>query len=78
MLLLVFFENTGLSALTESTAGDIESLYIRTIAEKFINEKKQIVKELQQHGILSILCKPANLTIDTVNKYLEIKARQIV
>jgi uncharacterized protein (DUF58 family) len=78
MLLLVFFENTGLAALTESSSGDIESLYIRTIAEKFINEKKQIVKELQQHGILSILCKPANLTIDTVNKYLEIKARQIV
>jgi uncharacterized protein (DUF58 family) len=78
MLLLVFFENTGLTALTESASHDIESLYVRTIAEKFVNEKKQIVKELQQHGILSILCKPANLTVDAVNKYLEIKARQIV
>jgi len=78
MLLLVFFENTGLSVLTETSSHDIQSLYIRTIAEKFINEKKQIVKELQQHGILSILCKPANLTVDTVNKYLEMKARQIV
>lgn len=78
MLLVVFFENTGLSKLAEHRHHDIESLYIRTIAEKFINEKKQIVKELQQHGILSILCKPENLTVDAVNKYLEIKARQIV
>ena len=34
-----------------------------------------IVKELQQHGIATILTAPENLTVETVNKYLEIKAR---
>jgi len=36
------------------------------------------VKELNQHGILTILTPPENLTVQTVNKYLEIKARQAI
>jgi hypothetical protein len=56
----------------------VESLYIKTIAEKFVYEKKLIVKELQQHGIFTILTAPKSLTVDTVNKYLELKARQAI
>lgn len=78
LVLVVFFENTELRQLTDSRATDIESLYIKTIAEKFVYEKKLIVKELQQHGISTILTAPQNLTINAVNKYLEIKARQAI
>jgi hypothetical protein len=35
-----------------------------------------MVKELASHGIQSILTSPQNLTINTVNRYLEIKAKQ--
>jgi uncharacterized protein (DUF58 family) len=75
LVVVVFFENTELRQLTESTADSIESVYIKTIAEKFVYEKKLIVKELQQHGIFTILTAPKSLTVDTVNKYLELKAR---
>ncbi len=78
LLLVVFFENTELRSLTESSVHDIESLYTRTIAEKFVYEKRLIVKELQQHGIFTILTAPQNLTVNTVNKYLELKARQAI
>jgi uncharacterized protein (DUF58 family) len=76
LLLVVFFENTELSDLLNSPANDLEKVYTKTIAEKFAYEKKMIVRELQQYGILSILTPPKDLTINTVNKYLEIKARQ--
>jgi len=75
LLLVVFFENTGLQQLRENAASDVEGIYEKTIAEKFAFEKRLIVKELSQHGILSILTAPGNLTVETVNKYLEIKAR---
>jgi uncharacterized protein (DUF58 family) len=75
LLLVVFFENTGLKQLTDSTADDIEGVYVKTIADKFAYEKRLIVKELSQHGIATILTAPENLTVQTVNKYLEIKAR---
>ncbi len=78
LLLVVFFENTELNKLTEKLAKDVEGVYVKTIAEKFMHEKKLIVKELQNHGILSILTPPENLTVNTVNKYLELKARQAI
>jgi uncharacterized protein (DUF58 family) len=76
LLLVVFFENTALKTLTEKAADDIETLYLRTIASKFEYEKRHMVKELQQHGIFTILTAPQQLTINAVNKYLELKARQ--
>jgi uncharacterized protein (DUF58 family) len=78
LLLVVFFENTELSELTQKPVNDIESIYTKTIAEKFAFEKKLIVKELQKYGILTILTAPKNITVNTVNKYLELKARQVV
>lgn len=78
LVLVVFFENTELRHLTESPVDDIEGLYVRTIAGKFAHEKHLMVKELHQHGIFTILTAPENLTINTVNKYLELKARQAI
>jgi uncharacterized protein (DUF58 family) len=78
LLLVVFFENTELRQLTEKEATNVESVYIKTIGEKFAFEKRQIVKELQQYGILSILTAPQNVTVNTLNKYLELKARQAI
>jgi uncharacterized protein (DUF58 family) len=78
LLLVVFFENTELSQLIDKDANDIETIYTKTIAEKFAFEKRQIVKEMQQYGILSILTAPGNVTVNTLNKYLELKARQAI
>jgi uncharacterized protein (DUF58 family) len=78
LLLVVFFENTELKKLIDKEATNIENIYIQTIAEKFSLEKKRIVKELQQYGIISILTAPQNVTVNTVNKYLELKARQAI
>ncbi len=76
LLLVIFFENTELHQLTTKPAGNIEEIYVKTIAEKFAFEKRLIVKELMKYGILSVLASPKSLTIDTINKYLELKARQ--
>jgi uncharacterized protein (DUF58 family) len=76
LLLVVFFENTELKKLSEEPAEDIEAIYTKTIAEKFAYDKKLIVKELTKHGIQSILTTPQNLNVNTVNRYLEIKAKQ--
>lgn len=73
LLLVVFFENTELTRLSQAKAEDLEDVYIRTTAEKFHFEKKLIVRELQKYGILSILTSPEKLTVQTVNKYIELK-----
>ena len=76
LLLVVFFENTPLQALATGEATNIESLYEKVIAEKFILEKKLIIKELQRYGIAALLTAPEKLSVDVINKYLQIKARR--
>jgi uncharacterized protein (DUF58 family) len=56
----------------------VQEVYDKIIAEKFAFEKRLIVRELQKHGIQSILTQPENLTVDTINKYLELKARGMI
>lgn len=75
LLVVIFFENTELNSLQNKTALNTFEVFQKTIAEKFIYEKKLIVNELQRHGIQTILTEPEQLTINTINKYLEIKAR---
>ncbi len=77
LLMVVFFENTELKTLTTMQAKNTEDVYIKTIGEKFAFEKRVIVKELMKHGILAVLTSPENLTVDAVNKYLELKARRV-
>jgi len=78
LLCVVFFENTLLREIHDTHPDTVEGIYIKTIAERFSFEKRQIVKELRRHGILSILTTPQNLSVDVINKYLELKARQMI
>lgn len=78
LVVVIFFENTELKSLISDPAKNTEGIYQKAIAEKFAFEKRQIVKELKQHGIYSILTPPQQLTVNTINKYLELKARDLI
>lgn len=77
-LLVVFFEDAELKKYIRSKAQDTEDYYRHVIAEKFAFEKRLIVSALKQHGIESLLTTPDNLSVDVINKYLELKARQLI
>jgi uncharacterized protein (DUF58 family) len=78
LVVVIFFKNTELDQLLNKKAETTFELYEQTIAQKFDYEKRQIVKELQQYGILSVYTTPQNLTVNTLNKYLEIKTRNLI
>jgi uncharacterized protein (DUF58 family) len=78
LLVVIFFENTELTEVITQPAENLKEIYYKAIAERFSYEKKLIVKELQKHGIQSILTTPEKLTISTINKYLELKARNLI
>lgn len=78
LLVVVFFNNTELNQLINKKTETIQEIYDKVIAEKFAFEKKLITNELKKYGIHSVLTQPENLTLDTINKYLEIKARGIL
>ena len=78
LLVVVFFNNTELNELIQKKAENVQEIYDKVIAEKFVFEKRLIVNELRKYGIYSVLTQPDQLTLDTINKYLEIKARGIL
>lgn len=76
-LLVVFFEDADMKTYIAAPAKDTEGYYRHVIAEKFAFEKRLIVSTLKQNGIYSLLTTPENLSIDVINKYLEMKSRQL-
>jgi len=78
LVLIVSFENTEVVKIANNPVTNTEEVYIKAIAEKSILDKRIFMKELAKYGIQSLLTAPENLTVDTVNKYLEIKARGLI
>lgn len=78
LLVVVFFENTELTGLLKEEADTISDIYVKTVAEQFDYEKRQIVKDLNQRGIHTILTPPKELSVNAINKYLELKARGLI
>ena len=80
-LLVVFFEDEELKQFFNPNfskksrkAVTTEETYQRVIAEKFAYEQRLIVQTLRQYGIQALLTTPNNLSVDVINKYLEMKS----
>ncbi|MCW9037404.1 DUF58 domain-containing protein, partial [Altibacter sp.] len=78
VLVVIFFENTELKSLSETETTTIPEIFDQTIAQQFQFDKKVMVRELQQRGIQTVLTAPEDLTVNTINKYLEIKAKGLL
>ena len=78
LLMVIFFENTELKTIIDEPAHNTEEIYIKTIAGKYYNEKHLIAKELQKNGILAVVSSPEKLTVNSLNKYLELKNKQSI
>jgi uncharacterized protein (DUF58 family) len=78
LVVVIFFENTELKSLLEMNPDNTEEIYLKTIGEKFAFEKRQIIKELNRYKVHSILTPPEKLSVNTINKYLEFKARGLI
>ena len=75
LVAVVIFRNTELDQLLSPADKDTMDVYVKAVTRKFIREKELIAKELESHGVLTILTSPEELSVNVLNKYLEIKAR---
>jgi len=78
LLVVIIFENTELERLINQQITGTSTLYSKIVAEDFLRHKKRMIKEMKLHKIHAILTKPENLTIATINKYLELKKKGLI
>ncbi|MEO9964812.1 MAG: DUF58 domain-containing protein [Reichenbachiella sp.] len=78
LLVVVVFQNTELEEYWANSAKDVLDIYNHTIAQKYITEKKKVIMSLQQYGLQVIYSRPEDLSINSINKYLELKSRGMI
>lgn len=78
VLVVIFFENTEVEKATQMEPEHVRDIYLKTFAEKYLMDKKKVALELRKNGIQTVLTTPENLTVDAINKYLELKARGVI
>jgi uncharacterized protein (DUF58 family) len=78
VLVVIFFENTEIEKTAQMEPRHVSDIYLKTFAEKYKMDKKKIALELRKNAIQTVLTTPEKLSIDTINKYLELKARGII
>ncbi len=78
LLVVIFFENSEITSKTSDSAETLEDIYTQATAEDYTLTKIQLVQELKQYGIISILTRPEQLTISSINKYLELKSMGMI
>ena len=78
IVVVVVFKNTELIQMAKEAANTSVQIYNKIIAEKFVYEKNLIIQELNRNGLQTIYTAPEDLSINSINKYLEIKARGLI
>ncbi len=78
LLVVIFFENTEIQDFVREEAKTVEGIYTQTMAQNYLAEKSAMAHVLRQHGIQTILTRPEDLSMNTVNKYLELKSRNMI
>ena len=78
LLVVVFFENTEIITGSSREVENLEEVYTQITAEHYTLLKVQIAQQLKRFGILAMLTKPEDLTVNSINKYLELKSRGMI
>lgn len=75
VVVMIMFKNSELNDYIQQKPQNAMEIYKKTIAEKMNFDKELIIQRLHQSGIFTIYTEPTDLTINSINKYLELKAR---
>lgn len=78
LLVVIFFDNEEVVNMSRKEATKLLDIYVQTMAGNYLFEKNQIASELTNYGIHCIKTLPKDLSINTINKYLEFKSRRMI
>ena len=74
-LVVVFFIDNERRDFINQQPHSIRDYYEHSIAAKIDHEQTLIINTLRQYGINSLLTSPQNLSVNVINRYLEMKSR---
>lgn len=78
LLVVIMFQNTELEEFCRREAATLGDIYTQTLADKLLADKHTMVQLLRRFGIQVVLTRPEELSLNTVNKYIELKAKGLI
>ncbi|MBI1297158.1 DUF58 domain-containing protein [bacterium] len=76
--LLVTMRDPTVEALARRPVEDTIALYRRTVAETLLAERELVLEQLRNGGVLTLDVPADELSLSLINRYLEIKAREMI
>ncbi len=74
VLVLIFFKNTEIEKYYSLENNSKAAIYEYAVAEKYLADKQKMLGLLKNYGIRCIYTDPKDLTINTLNEYISLKA----
>lgn len=78
LLVLVFFEDEEIIDFASQEQNEVEGIFQNALAGKYLTQKRKMKSMLEKQGIQTILTTPEKLSIDSLNKYLELKSKGLI
>jgi uncharacterized protein (DUF58 family) len=75
--LVVTIRDPALDQEAQQTPDNSDRVYRRAVSEQMIDERRLLLETLQRFGVLTIDVDAEHLTMAVVNRYLQLKARQL-
>ncbi len=74
-LCVILFENTEVAQLLDAPTPDVESVYRKSTARRYLQERQLMAARLRQNGIRVVLTRPEHLTGAVITHYLDLKGK---
>jgi len=78
VVIVTMFENTEITQLATTPSTSTDNVYLRTTAEMFAWQKREVIAQMRQHGIMAVYAKPEDMGLATVQRYVEMKSRGVI
>lgn len=78
LVLCITLKDSELMKLADRMPDTIEDAYQKAVAGQLLLEQQNTLSKLQQSGVLILDTAPENLSVAAVNRYLELKGRNLI
>jgi uncharacterized protein (DUF58 family) len=78
LVLFVSLRDPSLAALVAARPHNLGDVHRAVVADDFAREREVVLQRLRRHGVHSIDAPPRQVSIDLLNRYLEIRRRELI
>jgi uncharacterized protein (DUF58 family) len=78
LVLLVVLHHPELDQLAARGPATVEQMYESAAAKEMLDRRRQTIAKLRQQGVLVVETTPGEIGLQTINSYLDVKARGLI